>query len=330
MGTRPLERDAAMVHIGLDWMALLIMAASIWMYSRWLLAMETDRAFGAEMIGMMQAIYGQMAWQENRRHCTWEDSERHATAVDRLQCLLEKEVKAYREAQARLWRVLLLTAICFLLGAGLLYALGSSGVPIMFVWLALPLIGERCLTLYSAGKRVQNILRLLQKYQVQEGVGAMLDALRIGNSETSALATRLLIMALPSLKPADAAWLENRHHVSLHRALHSSNQYLVVAALKALEQVGDCRAIGPVRRLTTCPVWIANGKQIEQAAQQCLLQLQQRNVQRQTRKSLLRAATISDVSSAHLLRPAQEIAWQAEQLLRAEGAAIDSRKETIQ
>lgn len=86
---------------------------------------------------------------------------------------------------------------------------------------------------------------------------------------------------------------------------------LVLAVVKAMEQVGDETAIAPVRHLTKS-LW----KPVREAAQECLPFLYQRANEQRASQGLLRPADNTATPDV-LLRPAIETPDPPEQLLRA-------------
>lgn len=98
-----------------------------------------------------------------------------------------------------------------------------------------------------------------------------------------------------------------------HRILLRQFPELPLAALKALEQIGDSRAIEAVRRLTTG----RQNRRYHDAAQECLASLEQQVHTRAYHRTLLLPAS-AETGGATLLRPTlPQTERQPELLLRA-------------
>ena len=88
---------------------------------------------------------------------------------------------------------------------------------------------------------------------------------------------------------------------------------LPLAILKALEKIGDSRAIGPVRRLTTGK----RHQRYHQAAQECLAVLEQHGEERDHNRFLLLPASVETSKETLLRATIPQIETQPELLLRA-------------
>jgi hypothetical protein len=136
------------------------------------------------------------------------------------------------------------------------------------------------------------------------------------------IAMKALLKLLPTVKASDARYVSddqmqallallmvrNRHRINLRRFIN-----LPLAVLKALEQIGDSRAIEPVRSLT-------KGKSnslYHQAARECLAVLEERRVDRDRDRFLLLPSSV-EAGKETLLRAASfQPETQTELLLRA-------------
>ncbi len=138
----------------------------------------------------------------------------------------------------------------------------------------------------------------------------------------SKLALSALCKLLPRLKPGDGRYLDDDQMDALLGLLFVRKQPLFVSqnfaslpwyVLKALEQIGASRAIGPVRLLTQGYF----NRKFQQAAKQCLTQLEAHGEEReQTRLLLIPSAETAGRDT--LLRAASGIGeTKPEQLLRA-------------
>jgi hypothetical protein len=133
-----------------------------------------------------------------------------------------------------------------------------------------------------------------------------------------------LIRLLSRLQSSDARVLTEEHRHALNRVLGSGtlssgkeNNRLIIAILKAYEQVGDESALPFVERLAEGEK-AGKNREVREAAQACLPFLQERVELERSRQTLLRAASASDTPSDVLLRPASgALEADPQQLLRA-------------
>jgi hypothetical protein len=130
-----------------------------------------------------------------------------------------------------------------------------------------------------------------------------------------------LLKLLPDVKAGDARYFSDNQMEALLDLLIVRRQdrgserckALPLAALKALEQIGDSRAIEPVRRLTTG----RSNHQYRQAARECLTVLEQYGEERDRDRFLLLPSSV-EVGKETLLRATiPEIETQPALLLRA-------------
>ncbi|HZT42096.1 MAG TPA: hypothetical protein VFA07_07895 [Chthonomonadaceae bacterium] len=128
-----------------------------------------------------------------------------------------------------------------------------------------------------------------------------------------------LIRLLPRLQASDAHLLNVEQRKSLCRALNDKSSKLVLAILKAFEQVGDAEALPYVQKLAEGKGRARTEKRIQEAAQACLPFLSRLAEQTQARQTLLRAAGTSQAAEGALLRPASGApTTDSSQLLRTE------------
>lgn len=131
-----------------------------------------------------------------------------------------------------------------------------------------------------------------------------------------------LLKLLPRVTAADASFISDSQMEALLALLVVENQDVLPSArspelplliLKALEEIGDSRAIGPVRRLTT-------GRRnllYHEAARECLAVLEKRSKKQDYHRTLLTPA--SEAPQETLLRAAAlSETTPPEQLLRAD------------
>ena len=163
---------------------------------------------------------------------------------------------------------------------------------------------------------------LAKHYDDVSIIGPLTEALEYRSKAVRREAASTLIRLLPRLQSADADLLNSQQVVILNRALMGKNPELVLAIVRALEHVGDSRAISGVEGLASGN-GIANADERMQAvAGQTLLVLQERAETERVRSTLLRASASSEAGADILLRPSAELAdTQKQQLLRASNSA---------
>lgn len=151
-------------------------------------------------------------------------------------------------------------------------------------------------------------------------IGPILDIRfnSFADTELQVLARRALIPLLPHLK--EKTLLSSRQYRRLYSLLKigdpNTEADFLIALLKAIERVGDSRALPPVSQLALGSAETAREKRVREKARRCLTVLRTRQQQEQTSGVLLRASALGDVT---LLHPAQsQTAPGASELLRPE------------
>jgi hypothetical protein len=168
----------------------------------------------------------------------------------------------------------------------------------------------------NVGSAQAAIARLMAGYHDLRVVGPLADALRMPDMETQYLAAMALRHLLPRLTADDGDLLNEAQRNSLYRHLRGRNVELSLAILRALEQVGDARAVPHVQRLTEAGV-PCDGR-VRKAAEECLPYLLLRVERAAAPRILLRASSNSDRNPEALLRTvAGPIDTDANLLLRA-------------
>jgi hypothetical protein len=151
-------------------------------------------------------------------------------------------------------------------------------------------------------------------------VGPLISAYYWPDMEVhAATIAEALVRLLPRLKVSDASILDEKQRESLRRALGSGNDALILAILKALEQIGNERDVKVVQRLAYGRAWTLRQKVIQEAAAACLPGLQAR-LERSGNK-LLR---VTDDHDESLLRPSSNAGY-TDTLLRPD--RTDSSKD---
>ena len=118
---------------------------------------------------------------------------------------------------------------------------------------------------------------------------------------------------LPRLRPADAALLTPEQKLRLYALLHSQDSQMRIAALQAIANVGDGRALPQVESLAHSP-----HLEIRQAALLALPAIRERARREQESHTLLRGSSAPMMGGDILLRPAPPVhAANEAELLRA-------------
>lgn len=122
---------------------------------------------------------------------------------------------------------------------------------------------------------------------------------------SGAIAAIALTPLLLRLRASDSCLLDGSTRENLNRALstHRKNTHFALAALAALQQVGDGEAIQIVQRLSERPARTAATRAVCTAARECLPFLQQRAAAAEANATLLRAADAASTPPETLLRP---------------------------
>ena len=95
-------------------------------------------------------------------------------------------------------------------------------------------------------------MEILARLEEVEVVGTLLEILNIGTRQdwyVRKVIRAALTRLLPRLKASDASRLTPKHWETLHRELQTEEAPLLLAILKALEQVGDARSLPYVEKL---------------------------------------------------------------------------------
>jgi hypothetical protein len=174
---------------------------------------------------------------------------------------------------------------------------------------------------YAASQAQKRVTKELAEFEDIRSVGPLAEALEYQDRALKAIAEDKLKRLLPRLQASDAGLLDEEQRKCLYRALRGRDTNLILAVLKALEQIGDEQAVPFVQKLANGEGLAARYSGIREAAQECLPALQQRAERERSRQTLLRAASASDTPSDMLLRPASgALEADPQQLHRASGA----------
>ena len=188
-----------------------------------------------------------------------------------------------------------------------------------------------CVEVFS-GRRVQTDIAEMMTQGGVQAVGPLLDLSRIPGRAAGRLPVYgALTHLLPLMKASDAPLLNAGQRAALNRLLTGAGFALrhgpsrlefVLAALKALEQIGDSSSIPTVQRLAEMRTLSPGRRRIRQAALDCLPALQQNAGLIGQAQDLLRASHEPAANPNLLLRPAVSTHDPAPQeLLRAAGGS---------
>lgn len=167
-------------------------------------------------------------------------------------------------------------------------------------------------------ERQKQAARWLSEVDDVRAVGPLLDVFDKEDFTSKPYARSALTRLLPKLKSSDRALLTDEQRASLFRTLGASHDAdYQLAALKALEQVGDGRAADTVRKLASSEELKMQHPEVYQAAEECLPVLLERQEAEKESNLLLRPAESQETVEAALLRPAAASESDEATLLRA-------------
>jgi hypothetical protein len=200
------------------------------------------------------------------------------------------------------------------------------------IWWMMMIFGGSKITDERARRR-HEAASALSRISDKRAVNVLALAYQSGDDSTRKVAAEGLIRLLPLMTASDARLVDDRGMSALISILNRRhlNSQLVLAVLRALQQIGDARAIPAVEKLCTMPKpvnaiahyvdqWFRAGmgaqlRKITEAAEECLPYLRQRAEQERLRNTLLRPAERPDNDKDILLRPASTAAPQNDELL---------------
>ncbi len=166
----------------------------------------------------------------------------------------------------------------------------------------------------KAANARKDAARMLTQAEDPRAVGVLAVALRDGDAPVQQLAETALLKLLPQVRASHAGYVDADQMAALLSIAHGDDASLKVALLRALEQIGDSRAIPTVEHLLR-----DNWKIVRNQAEQCLPYLRERARRARESATLLRASHPAASSlPAQLLRPANDSSRsnQASELLR--------------
>ncbi|HZT43288.1 MAG TPA: hypothetical protein VFA07_14050, partial [Chthonomonadaceae bacterium] len=230
----------------------------------------------------------------------------------------------------RNWRYLFLTfwlpaTVWVLMDFARTYRSGSLSFSFMLLWLfVLPclivLLGAFMDASTLLARIIQNTVRALIRLQDRQAIGPLVEAMDIEDGPLRRLVAEALTGLLPHLHASDAGLLTHSQRSRLYRVLQKCSEpsrfiprwlraqqsttraELANAILKAMEQVGDEKALPYVERLAACPAYSPAMERVRNAARDCLPFLQTRIAQVDASQTLLRPSAVEETPN-HLLYP---------------------------
>ena len=238
---------------------------------------------------------------------TLEEVARKKQRVEKMIEQLRDEIKTTRRVQ----RGKRVRAIILLLGAiAFFYA---QGVHVFtFWWLFFPLSSFWAVDRSQSRKMIQ---RLSEAWDPR-AVGVLAVVAQERDVELSHQAQQALINLLPRVRASDGGFVDAEGMKALINLLREDYDELRLALLKALEQIGDERAISLVMDLRDSP---RINLDVRQAAAECLPALENRVRSARESATLLRASSAVNPADAPvvLLRPAGGAPTATDNLLRS-------------
>lgn len=181
----------------------------------------------------------------------------------------------------------------------------------LFLTLAIPLTNQ---------PRLKLLLNIVSELQDKRFIGHLVESYRY--QEVRSFIVKTLLVLLPQLQHSDARLLNEQQRTILYQSLNDKNTDWIRTVLKALEQIGDSKAVPYVEKLATAS---NTEPEIREAAQECLVYLKQRLEQQQISQTLLRASDAVAAGPDMLLRASMTAdTTEPNQLLRAGSSNVSS------
>lgn len=249
----------------------------------------------------------------------------HGDEVDTILAELAKERRSRRKRQKRL---ALCAAFYFLFVVSMITLVAavskhpSSGFGMLGMFGA---VGGFAAGWMAVADRHKALTRRVAELDDVRAVGPLIDALAFVDEPIRALAERRLTALLPQAHASDAEMFDSERRTILYGRLATFDKAkeglpFFLSLLKALEQVGDEKAIPGVQRIAEAG---HAAHELREAAAQCLPFLEARAASAREGGLLLRAASAagSAAEQSSLLRAASGTQHtSAQELLRADGA----------
>lgn len=243
---------------------------------------------------------------------------RNARAVEALREILYRELAAFRRKRKR-WVQRKIAGYSVVGTLFLVYYCVRSRHGFFPFHMFLQLIAGGSFIDASASMR-RNAVKALGNVDDPHMVGPLASCLADKDNEIKRMAVEALKRLLPQVKATDRRYISSEEMDLLLKQLSGKDSVLTIAILKALEQIGDEKALAEVE-------WLAENDEdapaeVRQAAQDCLPFLRIRAEEVRQAQTLLRAsAPVTEIAPDTLLRPAQgSVEADPNQLLRAQSA----------
>jgi hypothetical protein len=243
---------------------------------------------------------------------------------------LFKDIRRQAEKcrKTSIWMLLLtLAVIASFIFTGWLILTFSGEVAGFLLWLPaiLASISIPITATYTRRRQRRAIKRLANLNDVR-AIGPLADVLSFTDAESRAIARDALVEILPRLKATDSSRLDTQRRSNLGIVLKGQDIPLMMALLKAYQQIGDERDLPFVERLledvsrggNPGRAYPSAVPQILQAVLDCLPFIEARTQYKQARQTLLRASGQPPETPNELLRPTvASKATDPQQLLRS-------------
>jgi hypothetical protein len=161
-----------------------------------------------------------------------------------------------------------------------------------------------------ASRHTRQMADWLARMEDLRVIGILLEAHESKDKVLRQIAEQALIRLLPRVKATDAGLFSLDQLERMHYLLYGRNAELALAALKALEQIGDGLSAWFVEGLTglapqSINFRLSGDRRVREAARECLPAINQRLELKRLSQTLLRPASAPEDPSGILLRPAQ-------------------------
>jgi HEAT repeat protein len=237
-------------------------------------------------------------------------------AAEALRDLLYRELEDNRYKQRR-WRLWKAARLAFFSSMIIWWLLHFHENPVVIFY---PLVAGLMASFVDTNARIRRDAVAALSEQDADMIGPLAACLSDNDDSIRRMAAAALQRLLPRVQASDRQHVTLPEMEALLKALGGRDEGLIVAILKALEQVGDERALPAVEGL------VVHGRtmDIRRAARDCLPYLQLRADAARQAQTLLRAAQFEPAVAPNVLLRAAITAEQTpnEQLLRSWEAVI--------
>jgi hypothetical protein len=234
---------------------------------------------------------------------------------DAVMARLHKEARRGRLMHRVLYSGYAVTGISYWLGLALLNTVSHSrpvALDVLFLLSVAAQLGFMCARYFWS----QSIKEMAASADVRD-IGAFIEAVDVDSAASHPALSRLL----PKLSAGNCGLLQEQHCDILRkfagsRVVRISRVPLVIAILKAYEQVGDEEDIPVVEKLAAGAGY-GKYRQVRLVAEECLPALRIIATQHRAQLTLLRASSLQDANPADLVRAAAIVDAGPDEMLRA-------------